>query len=63
MTMETWQLTSYGVQQSNAKMKVYGYTRLAWQRREISNKQPKLTPKATRKRTPQILKLVEGKKS
>ena len=50
MTMKTLQLKSYGVQQSNAKMKVYGYTSLAWQRREVSNKQLKLTPKATRKR-------------
>ena len=46
---------------SGTKKEVYGNTGLPQETRKISNKQPYLTPKATRERT--TTKLVEGKKS
>ena len=46
---------------SSFNRKIYSNTILPQETRKISNKQPYLTPKATRERT--TTKLVEGKKS
>ena len=51
-----------GCSKGSAKMEVYNNTSLPQETRAISNKQPNLTPKATRKRTKKK-KLVEGKTS
>ena len=40
-----------GCSKGSAKMEVYNNTSLPQETRAISNKQPNLTPKATRKRT------------
>ena len=47
---------------SNAKREVFSNTSLCQETREPSNKQPKLTPKATGKRRTKYSKLVEIKK-
>ena len=50
--------------ESNSKRKVYNNTILPQDARNISNKQPNLTPKAIReRRTKKPPKLAEGKKS
>ena len=49
-----------GCTKSSAKKEVHSSISLP---RETSNKQPNLTPKATRKRTKTPPKLVDGKKS
>ena len=51
-----------GCSKGSAKMEVYSNTSLLQETRAISNKQPNLTPKATRKTTKKK-KLVEGKTS
>ena len=48
-----------GFSKSSTKREVHSNSSLTQEIREISNKQPNFTPKATRKRTP---KLLEGKK-
>ena len=48
---------------NSAKREVYSNTSLPQETRAISNNQPNLTPKATRKRAKKIPKLVEGKTS
>ena len=50
MKMKTQQPKTYGIQKSRAKGKVHSNTSLPQETREKSNKQPKFTPKATRKR-------------
>ena len=50
-----------GCSKSSFNRKIYSNTILPQETRKISNKQPYLTPKATRERT--TTKLVEGKKS
>ena len=52
-----------GCSKNSAKREVYSNTSLPQETRAISNNQPNLTPKATRKRTKKIPKLVEGKTS
>ena len=50
MTMKTQQPKTYGMQQSSSKREVYNNTILPQETRNTSNKQPNLTPKATRER-------------
>ena len=53
-----------GCHKSSAKKEVYSNTSLPQETREMSNKQPNLTLKATRKRRKKkYSKFVEGKKS
>ena len=53
-----------GCSKSSSKMKVYSNTVLPQETRNISNKQPNLTPKEIReRRTKKPPKLAEGKKS
>ena len=53
-----------GCSKSSSKREVYSNMSLPQKTRETSNKQPNLTPKATRERTTTPhSKLVEGKKS
>ena len=57
-----------GYNKSSPKREVYSNTILPQETRKITNKQPNLTPKATRARKRSFLKdqntkLVEGKKS
>ena len=53
-----------GCSKSSAKREVYSNTILPQEKINISNKQPNLTPKATReRRTKKPPKLAEGKKS
>ena len=55
---------SMGCSKSSAKREVYSNISLPQETRETSHRQPKLTAKATRKRTTtKNPKLVEGKKS
>ena len=42
---------SVGCSTSNSKREVHNNISLPYEKREISNKQPNLTPKGTRKRT------------
>ena len=64
MTMETQQPKTYGMQQKQFKREVYSNTILPQETRNISSKQPNLTTKAIReRRTKNIPKLAEGKKS
>ena len=51
-----------GCTKSRAKKEVYSSINLPQETRETSNRQPNLTPKATRKRTRKPPKLVGGKK-
>ena len=52
------------MQQNSSKREVYSNTILPQETRNISNKQPNLTPKAIReRRTKKTPKLAEGKKS
>ena len=54
----------YERQQRSSKREVYSNTILPQETRKVSNKQPKLTPKAIReRRTKKPQKLAEGKKS
>ena len=48
---------------SSSKREVYSHTILPQETRSISNKQPNLTPKATRERRTNKTHLAEGKKS
>jgi len=48
---------------SSAKREVHSNTSLPQEIREIQNKQPNFTPKATGKRRTKNLQLVKGKKS
>ena len=50
MTMKTQQPKTYGMQQSSSKREVYNNSISPQERRNISNKQPNLTPKAIRER-------------
>ena len=50
MTMKTQQPKTYGLQQNSSKREVYRNTILPQETRNISNKQPKLTPKEIRER-------------
>ena len=54
-----------GCSKSSAKREVYSNTSLPQETRNISNKQPNLTPKAIRERRRRKIpqKLAEGKKS
>ena len=53
-----------GCSKSSSKREVYNNTMLPLETRNISNKQPNLTPKAIReRRTKKTPKLAEGKKS
>ena len=52
-----------GCSKSSSKREVYSNTILPQETRKISNKQPKLTPKATRERGTNKTQLVKGKKS
>ena len=53
-----------GCSKSSSKREVYSNTTLPQEKRNISNKQPNLTPKAVRERkTKKTPKLAEGKKS
>ena len=53
-----------GCSKSSSKMEVYKNTIVHQEIRNISNRQPKLTPKAIReRRTKKPQKLAEGKKS
>ena len=53
-----------GCSKSSSKKEVYSNTILPQEKRNISNKQPSLTPKAIReRRTKKKLKLAERKKS
>ena len=52
-----------GFSKSSAKREVHQNASLPQETRKTSNKQPNLTPKATRKRTKTPPKLVDGKKS
>ena len=54
---------SMGYSKSSSKREAYSNTSLLHETRKISNKQPKLTPKAVRERTKKTPKLAEGKKS
>ena len=55
---------SIGWSTSSSKREVYSNTSLPQETRKISNKQPNLKPKGTRKKkNKQYPKLVEGKKS
>ena len=48
---------------NSSKMEGYSNTISSQKTRKISNKQPNLTPKATRERKTNKTQLVEGKKS
>ena len=50
MTMKTWQLKTYGMQQKCSKREVYSNTILPQETRKTSNRQPNFTPKTTGKR-------------
>ena len=50
MTMETRWPKTYGIKQNSSKREVYSNTILPQETRNISNKQPNLTPKAIRGR-------------
>ena len=52
-----------GCSKSSSKREVYSNMSLPQKTRETSNKQPNLTPKATRKNNQKSPKLVEGKKT
>ena len=43
--MKTWQLKTYGMQQSSSKREVYSNTILPQETRKPSNRQPNFTPK------------------
>ena len=48
MTMKTWQLKTYGMQQNSSKREVYSKKRRRRRRRrKTSNRQPNFTPKTT----------------
>ena len=51
-----------GYSKSSSKKEIYSNTILPQQISGVSNRQPNLTPKATRKRTRKPPKLVGGKK-
>ena len=64
MTMKTGWPKTYGMHQTSSKREVYGNTILPQETRNISNKQPNLTPEAIReRRTKKTPELAEGKKS
>ena len=64
MTMKTRRPKKMGCSKSSSKREVYSNKILPEKTRNISNKQPNLTPKAIReRRTKNPLKLAEGKKS
>ena len=64
MTMKTRRPEPMGCSKSSSKREVYSNTILPQETRNISNKQPNLTPKAIReRRTKKNPKLAEGKKS
>ncbi|XP_073667036.1 RNA-binding motif, single-stranded-interacting protein 3 isoform X14 [Tursiops truncatus] len=50
MTMKTRRPTTYGMQQNSSKREVFSNTVISQEIRNISNKQPNLTPKAIRER-------------
>ena len=50
MTMKTRQSKTYRMRQNSSKREVYSTTILPQETRNISNKQPNLTPKAIRER-------------
>ena len=50
MTMKTGRHKAYGIQQKHSKREIYSSTILPQETRDISNKQPNLTPKAIRER-------------
>ena len=52
-----------GCSKNRSKREVYSNTILPQEIRKISNKKPKLTPKAIRERRTKPLKVREGKKS
>ena len=51
MKMKTGQQKTYACSKNSSKREVQSDTSLPQETRKISNKQPKLTPKATRERT------------
>ena len=64
MTMKTQQPKPMGCSKSSSKKDVFSNTILPQETRNISNKQPNLTPKAIReRRTTKNPKLAKGKKS
>ena len=64
MTMKTRRPKTYRMQQKHSEREVYTNTILPQETRNISNKQPNLTPKAIRgRRTKETPKLAEGNKS
>ena len=63
MTMKAQQLKPMGCNKSSSKREDYSNTILPQGTRNISNKQPNLTPKAIRGRIFKNPKLAEGKKS
>ena len=52
-----------GWRKNISKREVYSNTILPQETRKISNKQPKLTPKAIREKNKKTPKVAEGKKS
>ena len=50
MTMKTWQLETYGMQQKQSQREVNSNTVLPQETRKTSNRQPNFTPKTTGKR-------------
>ena len=62
MTMKTWQLETYGMQQKQSQREVNSNTVLPQETRKTSNRQPNFTPKTTGKRTKDSTTLAEGKK-
>ena len=64
MAMNTRRPKTEGCSQNSSNREVYSNTILPQESRNISNKQPNLTPKAIReRRTQKPPKLAEGKKS
>ena len=63
MTMKTRLPKPMGCSKSSSKREVYSNAILPEETRNISNKQPYLTPKAIRERRTKTPKLAEGKKS
>ena len=63
MTVKTQQPKTYGMQKSRSKGEVYSNTNLPQETRNISNKQPNITPKAIRERRTKKPQVTEGKKS
>ena len=52
-----------GCSKSSSKREVYSNTILPQETRNVSNKQPNLTPKAIRRKNKKTPKLTEGRKS